>query len=1322
MTENNPEGLPLARPDDGRNDARDGAADDLVEQVLADYIDRLNRGERLRPELIEAAFPTIAPTVIEHLRAFQGFSANDPSTAPRLDTLGDYTLRRQIGRGGMGIVYEAWESSIGRPVALKVLPAGIAADSKAATRFLREAQAAGRLSHPNVVSVYAMGVNQGTPYYAMEYIDGETLARRIESKKGQKLEPADFYRLAEAFAGVADGLQHAHSKKVVHRDIKPSNLIFDADGRLRILDFGLARLEGEETLTVSGDFLGTPIYMSPEQASRKTIKVDYRTDIYSLGATLYEVVAGRPPFKGRDQQDTLSQIIDRDPTPPGKLSAELPRDLETIVLKCLRKDPADRYGTAEALAQDLRRFVRGDAIEARAQSRWERLVRRGLRHRIGLSVAAMMLVLLCVIGWLTWRNAHEAHLRALSEYRPKVLRALMKLQAGSINIRAEAGEPIAFDTRSFGFSRGKLYALTRGRLEPIEEAVQELGEAVDLLPERPDAMYHRARGCLLLGRDDEALRDIGRALRCVPNFVPAMMLRAAILERKGKKEQASSLREKAEGTSQGGWESAWLAARRALRERQWNEAVQAFGTLIQLEAEGKEAYLGSAIESCLGRGGARLEIKDFVGTVQDSAVARHLWPDSVEARLLEGKALYLMGQPEKAKDLFEKTYDEAPYKDEVAIAVWIIINQYLSDSTVALQWADRVSIEPLKERFRATSYYFLGRAVEGAAAARRAIALDSQEVWSHQQLGSILYDLMGDFEGGLAALRNAEQLKPDDFYTQYQLGRLFWFWGKIDDAVLHYRKAIELDPTEASTWTDLGNCLIRQGKVEEAVGLFDAAVKKDPLNAIIRNDIALAYELLGRESEALKECDAAIDGDPTFSWPRSRRAHILENMGRTDEALEDYRRACPLSPRGPGPYLDLGRLLERRGKRDEAFSVYLEALDAFPPNGMTLRRVADLLRTTDGAISVAKIHAFNEKLPKIIDGLLQSLDDSNPSGPSTGGLISALTETVCALEPAEGNAWTRLRLLPRLPPYAVIDRLLSRDDHFEMDSAAHTIEWFRAELESPHAADRFQYLEAKAFERAGRYQEAATRFAELLARDAEGEEPALSLAMNLRASGDSQGSERALRDAIAKLPRAGKGLWNLWAAVSLKDFGREPADLFGDPLFTQPASAASGEDLRWLLERLRDGEAIRINCGGDDTTSPDGRQWSRDRFSISGVGATPYLGEIAGTEADSLYQSERWFAEAEHPSGGYHVPLPAGSFRVSLHFAEVYWRVPGARSFDVFLEGRKVLEGFEPLRFGFATARVESNVVQVEDGLLDIEFAYGNDNPMVSAIEIKRAE
>ncbi|MCZ6812174.1 MAG: serine/threonine-protein kinase, partial [Planctomycetota bacterium] len=366
--------------------ASDALREHQLEELFAYYVDRLNKGDELNPQEILAKHPGLGAELLEYLEGYI-----DPDAAPTMPsdrTLGDYTIRRQIGRGGMGVVYDAWQNSLDRRVALKVLPLGIAASDRAFERFMREARTAAKLDHQNIVGVHGMGVEADTPYYSMEYVEGRTLAQILGATEAHSdaavdapFAPAsdgsaDYAGIARAFAEVADGLQHAHAKGVIHRDIKPSNLILDRAGHLRILDFGLARFEGEESLTLTGDLLGTPMYMSPEQARRRKIPIDHRTDIYSLGATLYEMLTRRPPFRGKDNYETLSQIIANDPSPLRRFDPTIPKSLETIVLKCLRKNPKDRYDTAEAVAQDLRRFARGEPVEAQQLPPWAGLTRR----------------------------------------------------------------------------------------------------------------------------------------------------------------------------------------------------------------------------------------------------------------------------------------------------------------------------------------------------------------------------------------------------------------------------------------------------------------------------------------------------------------------------------------------------------------------------------------------------------------------------------------------------------------------------------------------------------------------------------------------------------------------------------------------------------------------------------------------------------------------------------------------------------------------------------------------------------------------------------
>ena len=289
-------------------------------------------------------------------------------------------------------------------------------------------------------------------------------------------------------------------------------MILDGEGRLRILDFGLARLEGQESLTLSGDFLGTPLYMSPEQARARKVPLDHRTDIYSLGATLYEMLTLRPPFRGKNHQDTLSQIMERDPVEPRKFNPRVPRDLETIVLKCLRKEPGERYGTAEALAQDLSRFVRGDPIEARPQAGWERLARSARRHGRKLAALGAFCALLVVLGALVWRQWVSERDPTRLRHDTVVLKAAKEIYRGRPQV---LGMEIGGD-----LLRQFLLRSSGTRVGGLKELLDSLREVAEAAPDRPEAPYSMARAHWLAGDVEAARSEAQRALARSPEFRP----------------------------------------------------------------------------------------------------------------------------------------------------------------------------------------------------------------------------------------------------------------------------------------------------------------------------------------------------------------------------------------------------------------------------------------------------------------------------------------------------------------------------------------------------------------------------------------------------------------------------------------------------------------------------------------------------------------------------------------------------------------------------------------------------------------------------------
>jgi serine/threonine protein kinase len=288
---------------------------------------------------------------------------------PQHREFGDYDILSEIARGGMGVVYRARQKGLNRVVALKMILAGKLAGPDDLQRFLTEAEAAARLQHPNIVAVHEVGQVEGQYFFSMEYIEGPSLAKRLSGGPLPGRTAARYVRI------IARAVHYAHRQGILHRDLKPSNILLDAGDEPHVTDFGLAKkLGGEKGHTATGAVMGTPSYMSPEQAAGKTHELGPCCDVYGLGAVLYELITGRPPFQSDSPLDTLVHVLDRDPVPPRLLNPKVDRDLETICLKCLEKDPRHRYASAEALGDDLERYLNGESIGARSFNVFDRLL------------------------------------------------------------------------------------------------------------------------------------------------------------------------------------------------------------------------------------------------------------------------------------------------------------------------------------------------------------------------------------------------------------------------------------------------------------------------------------------------------------------------------------------------------------------------------------------------------------------------------------------------------------------------------------------------------------------------------------------------------------------------------------------------------------------------------------------------------------------------------------------------------------------------------------------------------------------------------------
>ncbi len=377
-----------------------------------------------------------------------------------LGQIGDYKILREIGRGGMGVVYEAQQISLRRRVALKILPFIGGIDSRQLQRFRNEAEAAAHLHHSHIVPVFAVGCERGVHYYAMQYIEGQSLAtvissliedqennaaKTVETSSKERRDPlastvarvlstVNFDRRGRFFHSVAligkqtaEALEYAHQTGIIHRDIKPGNLLLDSRGEVWIADFGLAQSQNQTGLTVSGELVGTLRYVSPEQAMAKRGIVDHRTDIYSLGATLYELLTLKPVFDGRNRHALLHQIAFDEPAPLRTINPSIPVDLETILLKAVAKNPAERYGSAQELADDLGRFLEDKSIQAKRPRVIER-ARKWMRRHPTIVVSSLLLLVLGLVGFATstflvaqeqWKTKKAYDQLALEEKRTK---------------------------------------------------------------------------------------------------------------------------------------------------------------------------------------------------------------------------------------------------------------------------------------------------------------------------------------------------------------------------------------------------------------------------------------------------------------------------------------------------------------------------------------------------------------------------------------------------------------------------------------------------------------------------------------------------------------------------------------------------------------------------------------------------------------------------------------------------------------------------------------------------------------------------------------
>jgi tetratricopeptide (TPR) repeat protein len=1294
----------MSRKPNGSNPSGSGSdaeRDGGIEEILAGYIERLNAGEPLDTSAIRREHPEIADELLEQLRLFHGIEAGCGSISGRV--FGDYTLRRRLGRGGMGVVYEAWQGSMDRVVALKVLPHALAADNNSFVRFVREAKTAGQLSHPNIVGVHSTGVEEGTPWYSMEYVEGETLAQVLarlkdadidaETPFGRKDSVIYFGQLAHAFADVADGLQHAHTKKVIHRDIKPSNLMLDREARLRILDFGLARWEGQESLTLSGDFLGTPRYMSPEQARRKKIPVDHRTDVYSLGATMYEFLCGRPPFRGKDHADTLSQIIERDPVEPRKLNARVPKDLETIVLKCLRKEPADRYGTAEALGQDLRRFVRGEVIEAKEEARWEILRRCAWRQRLRLTGAVLFVLLITMGVTLAAVLQNRQAERRLVQYQTLVEAGIDDLEVGLLTSPGELNEG---ETISLGILfPDDVASRSGGRKISIGRAVDSLGAAVRLLPRRPEAYVHLSRALYADRQRDEAERVLDKALQWDSGFLPAILLKAYRFREVKRHDLAEALDRVVDFAADSPWEREWLEAHRAASHGDWDRVDRLCTELLRRPGM---PFAGFEKELRLKRGRVALRRGQHLRAQRDFVAVREESPGAEGPALLLAAAYYHADQPSEAAVVLEEFLNDTP-SVEAAITV-AGLHRHFGEVAQARKTVETIADEAARLAALVDILLAEGKPVQAVEAGETALSMGSDEPFLYEALADALFQTKR-LEDAKALLEGALKRHPSDRGVDGSYQFTLYYLAAFDELIdFCAQESNQHEETTTLAWARF-----RKGELDRAIAECSSAIDLYPRNGA-------AYFLRSRCHWFRRDAEAAIadavqlvainperfSGRPLRMYYSPMTRHFYQSYW---ERLETICAAAVLRgvarPRFLG-FQALASSYKPKPDCQRALELARQAVRTAEDDGWLLSEALGYL---------AEVCAHCGKLAEAIRAIEQVVDFPRPWDSAAGKL----------------HRW-RAQHLPLLASCASVDAfVLSSPGHLQVDAVLEALG-----QASPALA---KYLSVCLEEHTGRTAEAVESLTPLVADGPLRDDMAAvtRLARLHQASGQTRDALRLIEDRCLREDSGRLRPWIEWLRIAtvkgeltLEEMQERLLSL--QPSDGKPRPYATRDDVLWALDSLQKSSHIRINCGGKDYVDADGNTWARDRFFTCGEPYDLAQPPLKVERDRELYYSLRYFWEDFDVLPGYRIPLPCGRYSLVLRFCSTSWHEKLPHSFGIEVQGQQLRAKFSPAmeHERGVPFEVRKDDLEITEGVLEIVVTDIEQFAEVNAIEVKRLQ
>jgi serine/threonine-protein kinase len=829
-------------------------------ELLPVVRNRWRQMRRLRADL-DALFPPPDEPTTKKDALFPPSSERTSRTAEgtAVPQIPGYEVEAVLGRGGMGVVYRARQVRLNRTVALKMLLAGAYAGPQDLVRFQREAEAEAGLRHPHIVQVHDVGEHDGRPYFTMEFVGGGSLADKLHGT------PQPARQAAALVAPLAGAVQAAHQGGIVHRDLKPGNVLLTADGTPKIADFGVARrLKGGEGLTQSGVPMGTPSYMAPEQARGQTRAIGPAADVYALGAILYELLTGRPPFRGETPAETVLQVISQEPVPPSRLNARVPRDLETICLKCLHKTPARRYASAQELADDLSRFLDGKPVRARPVGVAERVVKWARRRpATALLVAALVAMLAAAAGVAAWVHHQEQDRRAAEEHR-----------------QGQAREAVSAALRRADDLR---------REERWREALNVLTDAAPHLAEAnaPDLAQRlgQAQSDFRIAGDLERIRE-SRTL------IPS----GAIDYRRQAADYAEAFDRAGLRISEA--ESTLAAIRASAIREQLAAALDDWAVVAFMQGDGPAA-------------GRLLE-------VARSADPEPRWGDRF-------RTLAVWESGDRLRELAGDAFTTSPPPPGHQVAsLGLLLRAKGGGNRHTLFLIEACRRHPGNfwlSRETGAAMYAENRPEEAAGYYRVARAARPENAGTHEDLGNALLRA-GQVEECLAEYRRAVECAPADVSLRGRFIQRLADAGYWTEAAAAYHRGLEIEPGNPILCQFFGPTLMQYHRDDEALAVLNREIEIDPDGGAGYHYLGILFARAGRHEEAVKACRTLVRLAPAGVSSHEQLARELVAVGRPEEAITELQAAVALRRPMASAYMALGALLRSQGRPEEAAAAF----------------------------------------------------------------------------------------------------------------------------------------------------------------------------------------------------------------------------------------------------------------------------------------------------------------------------------------------------------------------------------------------------------------